>query len=846
MKKITITVVAILLISLASFAQNIQKSIDDLTSKTDATITLNQTFGIAEFVKFPNNDPLELEGNSIYQKAMTFLETNKGIFNLKTVENAFILDTIKTDQYGFKHVTLLQTHHGVPIYDGKLKFHFNADEKLTAINGNYIPNIKVNQVPSLSIEQASNIAIETVNNQDLNFSGKPLQIKESALYIFQKGLVQGYRGANYLVYRMEAANDTDVREFVFVDAHTGDIIEQFTGIAHALDRVIYEGNTSNIVWQEGDAFPGPLSIWQQNEVVVTGHVYNFFNNTFGHVSYDNADAQMRVINNDPTINCPNANWNGTTINFCDGTASDDILGHEWGHAYTEYTSGLIYAWQSGAINESYSDIWGETIDLINNYEDDGEDLSLRTGCNSSDRWINGEDTVWNGLRDLWDPTCKGDPGKVTDTQYWCSTGDFGGVHFNSGVPNHAYALLVDGGTYNGQTITGIGLTKAAHIFWRAQSQYLTAASDFVSLADALEAACTDLLGINLEGLSTESATGPSGEIITTNDCIQVANVILAVELRTDPGCPDVIPILPPLENELCEVATNNPIFFEDWEAGMENWTLEQVPSNPATWVARDWQISNGPEYNREGNIAFGPAPNISQECILNLQNGIIRLTSPEITMPDNPDATFEMAFNHSIFIESEWDGANLKYSLNSGAWTLLPIGAFIENGYNDTSLWNSDNPLSGEPAFTGTDIGTNEFIWGTSIIDLMSLGVVENSTVQFRFEIGTDACFGDIGWVLDEVMIYNCGLLSTEEFTLENTIKVYPNPSNGIFTLQKTNRLDLLNANIYDINGRIIKTIDLKNMSDNRTIDLSAVASGMYFMSIRTNNSKHVVKLVKK
>ena len=70
---------------------------------------------------------------------------------------------------------------------------------------------------------------------------------------------------------------------------------------------------------------------------------------------------------------------------------------------------------------------------------------------------------------MWNPPCNGDPGKVTDGQLYCGEGDAGGVHSNSGIPNHAYALLVDGGTYNGQTITGIGFTKAAHIFWRAQS-----------------------------------------------------------------------------------------------------------------------------------------------------------------------------------------------------------------------------------------------------------------------------------------------------------------------------------------------------------------------------------------
>ena len=81
---------------------------------------------------------------------------------------------------------------------------------------------------------------------------------------------------------------------------------------------------------------------------------------------------MRTINNDPEIDCPNANWNGSTTNYCDGVSSDDVVAHEWGHAYTEYTHGLIYQWQSGALNESYSDIWGETVDLINGRLDEGE------------------------------------------------------------------------------------------------------------------------------------------------------------------------------------------------------------------------------------------------------------------------------------------------------------------------------------------------------------------------------------------------------------------------------------------------------------------------------------------
>src|SRR5690606_13143198 len=400
--------------------------------------------------------------------------------NIDGVASNFKTNKEEVDSRGLKRVVLEQMYHDVPVYDGKLLFHFNAKNELTAVNGNFISGIKLNPTPVITAAQADAIAIQTIENQNLNFSGVPLEAMTNTLYVFNTGLVKGILEANRLAYRIEVANKTDVREYVFVNAYTGEIVEQYTGMAHALDRRVSEGNSLNVVWQEGDAFPGALTIWQQNEVEASGHVYHFFNNAFNYESYNNAGITMRTINNNPNISCPNANWNGYTANYCNGTAADDVIAHEWGHAYSEYTSGLIYAYQSGALNESFSDIWGETIDLLNNYEDDDDNNALRTACNSSDRWRIGEDaTAFNGaIRDMWNPNCNGDPGKVTDSQYRCGEGDAGGVHSNSGVPNRAYSLLVDGGDFNGYTINGIGFTKAAHIFWRAQSQYLTATSNF--------------------------------------------------------------------------------------------------------------------------------------------------------------------------------------------------------------------------------------------------------------------------------------------------------------------------------------------------------------------------------
>ncbi|WP_299890627.1 M4 family metallopeptidase [uncultured Lacinutrix sp.] len=841
-----------LFITSFSYSQSTERAILEFQEKSNAAITINENSKIPEFIKFPTTQALKLNGTSTTEKAISFLNNYKSIYKIEDINNSFKAGEIEIDNIGLQRVVLNQEYNGVPVYDGKLLFHFNIENNLTSVNGNFIPNIKLNAQPSIEKTVANGIALQTIENQNINFSGETLFVHNSKLYVFNKGLAQGVKGANYLVYEVEVRNEIDVREFVFVNAHNGTIVEQFTGIAHALDRIVYEGNTGNTVWQEGDALPGTLTIWQQNEVEASAHVYNFFVNAFGYVSYDGADAQMRTINNNPNINCPNANWNGATANYCNGTASDDVIAHEWGHAYTEYTSGLIYQWQSGAINESYSDIWGETVDLLNNYEDADDDNSIRTaGCGSSDRWRMGEDaTAFGGaIRDMWNPPCNGDPGKVTDGEYLCGTADNGGVHINSGIPNHAYALLVDGGAYNGQTITGIGFTKAAHIFWRAQSQYLTNTSDFNNLADALEASANDLIGVNLEGLSTTSiAAGPSGEIISASDVQQVINAILAVEMRINPDVCGYTALLGD-SPALCDNAINSPIFFEDWETGMDGWTVTQSPASLLTWESRDWVVSGDLPNNRPGSAAFGIDP-INGNCTSDFENGIITIESPVITMPDFTEGNYEIAFDHYVSTEANWDGGNIKASIDGGAWTLIPTVAFTTNGYNatlnDTAAGN-DNPMEGQDAFTGSDEGSNKGSWGTSIINLNSIGVVANSTIQFRFEMGTDGCNGREGWYVDDLRVYNCAYaLSISDFdSINNLVKIYPNPSKGIFNLKKTNQIDLIKAEVYDINGRFIKTIDLSNVVEETTIDLSNIASGLYFMTLTSKETKSVIKLIK-
>lgn len=826
-----------------------------LKQQSNATISISKSTANPNFIRFERPDGLQLKSVQTKAKVEEFIAINFKAFNLQSEKDLIFVEE-RTDNYGLKNVIYRQVFKGVPVYDGLLKFHFNGKQQLTAINGNTISNIKVSTSPAVSQAEAGAIAKKFVKQQAINLSGAPLQIGKNNLLIFPKNLVQGGQVISYLAYEVEVTNQNDVREFLFIDAQTGELVEQFTGI-HPIDRKLYEKSrtAANLKWKEGDAFPGTLDKWQQSEVITSEHVYNFFKNAFNYISFNNADASMITVNNDPNISCPNANWNGVTANYCTGTASDDVVAHEWGHAYTEYTSGLIYQYQSGALNESYSDVWGETIDLLNGYDDDGENLNIRTTttCSGTQRWKMGEkaSAFGNPIRDMWNPNCNNNPGRVLDASYYyCGTGDAGGVHMNSGVPNHLYALLVDGGTYNGYTIASIGFVKAAHLWWRAQKNYLTPTSDFAIFADALEAAANDLLGINLEGLSTTTIpAGLSGASWTASDIQNLKNALLAVQLRSSPNTQcNYVPILKSTP-DLCEGASTGALFTENWENGLGNWTVSNVPTNPSSWEERNWVIKSNLPKGRTGKGIFGADP-INGNCSSSMQNGILRLDSPVITFPAFTAGKYEMAFNHYVATEARWDGGNIKYSLNGGAWTLVPKTSFTQNPYNINldGTSQSDNPLKGQAAFSGTDGGSLMGSWGQSVIDLSKIGVVAGSNIKFRFEMGTDGCNGNDGWYLDEIYVYNCTqpVLAVDHSSFKNGLQVFPNPTSGLLTIQNNQQLKLNTVQVYSVAGQLIKSFKVENSAKNTTIDLSTFAKGTYIVKVNSDTESTNVKVIKK
>ncbi len=726
-----------------------------------------------------------LAGQNADAKARAFLADHGDAFGLRPGMDELVPVRQDANASGLIRVRYQQTHRGLPVFAAAVVGLFDGTQALTAISASTVEIGPLDIVPSWPFEQAEHAATEAVlAGLPENAAVSTIQAIASELLLYHTGLLRDVPGRVRLAWMFEVADPArSVREFVFVDAHTGKVLNRIKGIQTALDRKVSETFQPNVKWQDSAADPDPIppgwasgsagqvQAWQ-DEIDGARETYNLIASITGGswLSYDGADATMRTINNYLFLGCPNASWNGTTTNYCNGVSGDDTVAHEWGHAYTQYTADLVYQWQPGALNESFSDIWGEVVDQLNGRGTDTPNTPRTAGSCSvygagpdiddSYRWLAGEDDPAFGgaIRDMWTPTCHGDPGKVSDAQYWCSSDDSGGVHTNSGVPNHAFALAVDGGVFNGQSITGLGLLKATHIYWNAL-QLLVPASGFSAMADALETSCDSLVGVNLPQLSTsQTQAGLSGIAVSQSDCVELSNAITAVELRQPPGQCNFQTVLESQPPERCAgLGELQSIALTDWESGLAGWTPgTRDVVNPGTFDTPPWTVVSNLPDGRAGSAAF-VADLVTGNCTADDETGVLALDSPEIVLSPNT-VTPRLSLNHWLASEPGYDGGNLKISVNGGAFTLVPADALEVSPYNAnlvTVQSGNTNPLAGQSAWTGSDAGTLSGSWGQTQVNLSGIAT-GGDTVRLRLDFGIDGCNGRIGWYVDEVEFYRC------------------------------------------------------------------------------------------
>ncbi|ARU60627.1 hypothetical protein CBW65_05665 [Tumebacillus avium] len=208
-----------------------------------------------------------------------------------------------------------------------------------------------------------------------------------------------------------------------------------------------------------------------------GATYDYYYNQLGRNSINGSGSEIKSgVRYYSGYN--NAFWDGRQMTYGDGDGVNfkafsgalDVVAHELTHGVTDYTSGLVYRDQSGALNESWSDAFGAVLD--------------------SGDWLLGEDITLPGygakaFRSMSDPNTYGDPDHMNE--YVNTSSDNGGVHTNSGIPNKAF--------YNFATAIG-SRSIAGKVWYTASRDYMTSRTNFSGARAATLQATAALYGSN--------------------------------------------------------------------------------------------------------------------------------------------------------------------------------------------------------------------------------------------------------------------------------------------------------------------------------------------------------------
>lgn len=415
--------------------------------------------------------------------AVAFFRRHGAVWGVGAPDQMLRLVSERRDELGYTSLRFEQRAAGFPVFDTDLRVQIDPDGVLSTINGQLLPDIALPALrPRLDLTAARQRAIELYPDSTSAAQRAPrlgiVRTASTDRLAWEVWLLDLQRGARWQIR---------------IDALDGALISAQNVLGLARERYTFDG-------QQGAQLPGAL-VRSEGQLPVAdgivnelhdnvGRVYDYYHGMFGRDSFDDQGAPLIATAHYRTQNgANNAFWTGSQTAFGDGDGvrfgplggALDIVAHELTHGVIESTAGLSYQGQPGALNESFSDIFGMLIDDAN--------------------WEIAETVYTPGvpgdaLRSAADPTRYGDPGVWGEYLRVSSSFDNGGIHSNSGIFNKiAYEIG-----------TTLGRQKTAHIFYRTLTQKLTSFSDFIVARDLTIQACDELVG---------------SEGITDQDCADV-------------------------------------------------------------------------------------------------------------------------------------------------------------------------------------------------------------------------------------------------------------------------------------------------------------------------------------
>ncbi|MFN0176037.1 MAG: M4 family metallopeptidase [Saprospiraceae bacterium] len=477
-----------------------------------------------------------------------------------------------TDDIGMTHHLFHQYHDGVRVENAAMLLH-ERDGELSTANGYLAAGIKVDGQPSVSVDFARQKSLQEVGAQAYAWENEILEAQLRAdtqspdtswypepelLYVRVDRSKQFSAENMALAYRtfihsIEPYNLTDV----YVDAHSGQVLYRQSRIIECVpgtgvtnyygtrninvepalptgyqlfDDCRGQGIRTNQRFSATNFLPViststafPVNSENQN----TGHwcsemTYDYFLNAHGRNSFNGGGAIMAIGVGGFGAN---AFWTGSYVEILDGDngglshslAALDVVGHEWTHAVNDYEANLTYLYESGALEESFADIFGTCVEYYPPGPAGQPGYYGDYFC-ADDCWVPG-----GMVRNMQDPKIKAQPDTYLKPPWYVGSGDYGGVHTNSGVQNHWFYLLAEGSSATDGvndipcafTVSGIGRGKAAAIAYRNLTTYLTPTSNHYDARTGSIQAAKDLYGAN------------------SNEVCQVANAWFAVGVGKD-------------------------------------------------------------------------------------------------------------------------------------------------------------------------------------------------------------------------------------------------------------------------------------------------------------------------
>lgn len=447
-------------------------------------------------------------------------------------EVSFRESDARVDELGMTHVTYAQAYRGIPVAGFGYTAHATAEGELATLSGAYAKTPDdLETTPRFSGDDAVDLALTALQLK------RPMWLSEAAPegYTRPEGELVIYADAKgdnaELAYKLDVYTAEPLyRAWVYVSALDGRVLLEDSRIHHADEPVQavsdYNGTVQITVDNTGSGYRlrqgtsgGGVETYSMRNgtnygsavdvtddglpfdadgTAVQAHygaeqTWDYFNGTHGRNSYDGAGSKLLSYVH-YSSGYVNAFWDGSRMTYGDGDGRDygpltslDIAGHEMTHGVTEYAAGLIYRNESGALNESFSDIFGEMVEYH------------ATGAND---WQMGTDIGIGGsgaIRSMDNPNAYGDPDTYGGTNYYTGSGDNGGVHINSGVQNRWFYVLATGASGTNDlgdaySVTGIGRAKAAAIAYRNLDVYLSANSNYAAARSGAIQASRDLYG----------------------------------------------------------------------------------------------------------------------------------------------------------------------------------------------------------------------------------------------------------------------------------------------------------------------------------------------------------------